>query len=229
MQTSQSQFHNFCLCSQTNLFSTLFEHIAPCACIQSVQTNQSCFSTLLSERSVWAEYSLHCCAPTWAFSLSNSFSIEHSALCVLHLCELSVCANQPIAAQHYVTMKQCNVDTVEVRKSPQWKSLQWVLWVLCAQHRFSGAAQYLRFTGSEGAAPYLRILSLALHSVYRSSSTIFASPITCTASCIYAIYAIYAQLGVAQYLRIISFALWHPVYRIYTQDEISNIVQMQTL
>ena len=72
MQTSQSQFHNFCLCSQTNPLSTLFVHTAPCACIQSVQTNQSCCSTLLSERSVWAEHSLHCCAP-----ISLSTSIYH--------------------------------------------------------------------------------------------------------------------------------------------------------
>ena len=228
VQTSQSQFHNFCLCLQTNPLSTLFVfvHIAPCACIQSVQTNQSCFSTIVVlafslSRTLSTLYTL---CSVWA---TLSLSIEHSALCVLHLCELSVCV---LSTNPCSTLCTCyNVDTGEVRKSPQWKSLQWVL---CAQHRFSGAAQYLRFTGSEGRG-----------------CTIFAYPITCImASCVqihvhniwgllrgglhniclsyhlHSILHICAQLRVAQYLRILSLALWYRIYRIYTQDEISNNV-----
>ena len=155
-------------------------------------------STLYTLCSVWATLSL---------------SIVHSALCVLHLCELSVCV---LSTNPCSTLCTCyNVHTVEVRKSPQWKSLQWVL---CAQHRFSGAAQYLRFTGSEGRG-----------------CTIFAYPITCTVACIcnmhdvhnicisyhlhYGIlctdtcaqYLRFTERGAAQYLPLLSLAQ-HPAY-----------------
>ena len=151
-------------------------------------------SSLLSGLSVWAELSPDC--TLWVVHLCEVFVFaEHvifSTLCTVismffaYVNPQSVQINQSLL--HIMYMLKC-VLTVEVWKSPQWKALQWVL---CAQHRFSGTAQYLRFTGGWGGPHNIcvsyhldySILCTVTYAQYLwLTCQIFASRITCIVFC----------------------------------------------